>query len=386
MIKRVLLPGNRIFANLTSVPKYFVDNSLDSRGIQQPAYRLIANGLRDQILSGKLLPGAKLPSERELLTTSQASIFTIHTALRVLIKEGWVETIRGRGNYVAQPKDRFVCAGIYHGEDICSEKQTAFIRRVHVALLERFRRSKKDTLVFIDTRSRKKQGTILPALEEAIVNRRIQCLIFPVANEFNFSSLNRLPLPIATLTYTSKKKVDFDQENLFREGVRRLASEGCRSVSLLSSVHRGDWLTDEPYRLFKRAARDEGLITHEKWMPRPAGPLSNLELEFHGYTQFKKMWKLRDKPDGLLVWPDTVARGVVTGVLETGLNSVIQQMKFVFHRNAHLGFICPFPVTWAISDEDKLAEGLIQLIQKQFEGGRASPMLFPYEFKRNRRV
>ena len=48
--------------------------------------------------------------------------------------------------------------------------------------------------------------------------------------------------------------------------------------------------------------------------------------------------------------------------------------------NAHLPYLCPFPVTWAISDEDKLADALINLIQKQFEGTPIEPSHLDYDF------
>jgi len=37
--------------------------------------------------------------------------------------------------------------------------------------------------------------------------------------------------------------------------------------------------------------------------------------------------------------------------------------------------------TWAISDEDTLAAGLLQLIKKQFNGEKVSPVLLAYTFK-----
>ena len=58
-----------------------------------------------------------------------------------------------------------------------------------------------------------------------------------------------------------------------------------------------------------------------------------------------------------------------------------RQMKFVFHRNSHIRFLCPFPVIWAIADEAFLAQEMFRMIEKQFAGKRiSSPLLLPHRF------
>ncbi len=351
--------------------------------VRQPAYRRIADGVRTQILTGKYAPECRLPSTEELALTWRSSYFTVHTALKALVKEGWVERVHGSGTYVADRKNRFVCAGIYHGSDICSNAHPPFVRSVHVALLEQFARLKKETQIFIDTRPESRQDKILPALAEAILNRRIQCLVAPTLNSVDAPGLARLALPTAFINNpSSPNQIDYDREHFFRESARRLAAQGCRSVGLISSLHieKGAGTNyDQFYRHFHQAARREKLATQSDWIGKPAHyapPSENL-----GYEQFHRLSRLGKKPDGLIVYPDTIVRGVVTAVLELGLREVSRQMKFVFHRNAHIDYLCPFPVTWAISDEWGLAEGLIQLIKSQFRAERISPVALPFLFK-----
>jgi DNA-binding LacI/PurR family transcriptional regulator len=349
---------------------------------RQPAYRTIAGHLRDEILAGRLAPGDQLPSNGQLLRAWKSSSFTVHTALQALIKEGWIESIRGSGTYVAQPKNRFVCAGLYHGKDICSEIETPFARRIHVALLERFHELGKSTLVFMDTRPEKAQRRLLPSLAEAVLHRRIQCLVFPFSTQFNLPELSRLTMPTATLGRSPRGTIDFDMEDFFRGGAQRLAAAGCRSIGLLSNYHvdpvKG--VRDRFYKLFRKAAREEGLVFRNEWIGAPGRPVPAPDIERYGYTEFHRLWNLKEKPDGLMVYPDTMARGVVMAILERGLPAVSRQMKFLFHRNAHARFLCPFPVLWAISDEDALAAELVRQIEKQFDGTKTSSVLLPYTF------
>jgi DNA-binding LacI/PurR family transcriptional regulator len=100
-----------------------------------------------------------------------------------------------------------------------------------------------------------------------------------------------------------------------------------------------------------------------------------------GYREFQRLWSLPQKPEGLIVFPDMVAAGATIAALELGVSAVTSQMKFVFHRNAGVRFLCPLSVTWAISDEALLAKGLIRMIERQFAGEKITPENLPFRFK-----
>jgi DNA-binding transcriptional regulator YhcF (GntR family)/DNA-binding LacI/PurR family transcriptional regulator len=345
---------------------------------QQPAYRRIFEGLRVQIVNGKMAPGTQLPSTRDLATTWKSNPFTIHTALAALTKEGWLDRRHGSGTFIADPKSRFHCVGIYHSVDFTG--QTAYTRSLHFSLIQGFEKLKKNTQVFMDPRPDHEQKKLLPALADAILQRRIQCLVAPVLNAFNQKSLLSLAMPTAFACHiASPRRAELDQASMARESLRRLKTQGCRSVGLISNVSHGSDSSPDFYDHWRHAAREEGLLLREEWISRPRGLISDLEL--YGYEQFKSLWKMRRKPDSLVVFPDTAVRGVIVALLDIGRPAVTKQMKFVFHRNAHIPLLCPLPVTWMIADEEAVAQALIELIQKQFRREKVSPVLIPLSFK-----
>jgi GntR family transcriptional regulator len=65
-----------------------------------PAYRQIADRLRQRIVSGELREGDRLPSENELMETYPAARATVRQALGVLKAEGLVRSEQGRGVFV----------------------------------------------------------------------------------------------------------------------------------------------------------------------------------------------------------------------------------------------------------------------------------------------
>src|SRR5690606_9000843 len=70
-----------------------------------PAYRLLADALRAQILAADFEPGDRLPAESELCELYGVSRSTVREALRALATERLLVTRRGvlGGSFVASP-------------------------------------------------------------------------------------------------------------------------------------------------------------------------------------------------------------------------------------------------------------------------------------------
>src|SRR5436309_7846070 len=69
------------------------------------AYQQLADDLREQITSGQLRPGQRLPTEPELCLRTGVSRSTVREALRLLTSQHLIVTTRGvsGGSYVAKP-------------------------------------------------------------------------------------------------------------------------------------------------------------------------------------------------------------------------------------------------------------------------------------------
>ncbi|MFG3345138.1 GntR family transcriptional regulator [Streptomyces sp. NPDC048018] len=71
----------------------------------------IAEDLRIQITTGRLKPGARLPSEPKLATHYKVSTPTVRQALALLQAEGVIEKTHGKGNFVRTPLRRITYTG-----------------------------------------------------------------------------------------------------------------------------------------------------------------------------------------------------------------------------------------------------------------------------------
>ena len=76
--------------------------TIDHQG-PQPVYQQIAAILRAQIEAGALVPDRPIPSESTLMQRYEVARETARKAVRVLVAEGLVYVVQGRGAYVTRP-------------------------------------------------------------------------------------------------------------------------------------------------------------------------------------------------------------------------------------------------------------------------------------------
>ncbi|WP_290596394.1 MULTISPECIES: FadR/GntR family transcriptional regulator [unclassified Archaeoglobus] len=68
---------------------------------RKPIYLQVLEVLRSSILSGKLKPGEKLPSERELAKLLNVSRTSVREALKLLAAQGLIKIVHGQGAFVS---------------------------------------------------------------------------------------------------------------------------------------------------------------------------------------------------------------------------------------------------------------------------------------------
>lgn len=69
----------------------------------QLVYVALAEHIVARVQAGDLHPGARLPSERDLAAEYGVAYMTVRRAMARLREQGWVETVHGKGTFVADP-------------------------------------------------------------------------------------------------------------------------------------------------------------------------------------------------------------------------------------------------------------------------------------------
>ncbi|MFF5012664.1 GntR family transcriptional regulator [Streptomyces sp. NPDC001165] len=96
----------------------------------------IADDLRQQITTGRIKPGERLQSEAGLADRYKVSTVTLRSALAVLQREGLVEKIHGKGNYVRRPLRKIMYIGGWGTLDPWTAAEAALRVTVHTTTVQ----------------------------------------------------------------------------------------------------------------------------------------------------------------------------------------------------------------------------------------------------------
>lgn len=78
-----------------------------SSSSEEPIYEQIVNQIKSQIMDETLKEGETLPSMRALAKDIHVSVITVQRAYETLQRDGFIETVVGRGTFVAPLNKEF---------------------------------------------------------------------------------------------------------------------------------------------------------------------------------------------------------------------------------------------------------------------------------------
>ena len=81
---------------------------LISNSSGKPIYEQICQQIKTQIMDGTLTAGEALPSMRALAKELHLSVITVQRAYEDLTRDGFIETVSGKGSFVAAQNQEFI--------------------------------------------------------------------------------------------------------------------------------------------------------------------------------------------------------------------------------------------------------------------------------------
>lgn len=79
-----------------------------SNSSDKPIYEQITMQIKSQIMEGILSVGEALPSMRSLAKDLHISVITVQRAYEDLVRDGFIETVSGKGSFVAAQNREFI--------------------------------------------------------------------------------------------------------------------------------------------------------------------------------------------------------------------------------------------------------------------------------------
>ncbi len=348
----------------------------------RPQHDLIYRHLRELIGSGQLPRGERLPSMKHLADRWGANVLTVHKAFGRLAREGLVTRVNRVGTFVARDMKRLTHAAIYDMGDNRGMGGSRFQRALHAAIRDEWHREGVQTDVWVDPRPLDQADGTWQALATAAERRQFQALVVTSADWPHVHWLRKLPVPVTFVASASiPNVVMWDLDRFARLSLRALRRRGCRSVGLIGALSPR---FDNPdgsrsaetlfFQRFTDTCGELGLELRNGWIrtaPKPA--LSPHEHEPFGYEEFNALWRNQERPDGLVVYPDSIVPGVLLALARAGVD-VPRVLKLVLHKNEELDLFTPYPASFVVSSARECAAAVRAQIEMQLRGEPAAPI------------
>lgn len=333
------------------------------------AYKSITQQLRELILSKALLPGTRLPTLAELAGLWNTNYYTVQTALTPLVNEGLLVRRQRTGTFIAETTQQIKAVGIYFGASFLRLEHGAFYQTLYATLCDHFESKGITVHLFMDSRAVAQKGTPFKPLMNAIRSSEVGAVIGSMLTEEQVAWLDRLTIPVSLFTISAgvHPNVFIGMEAFLKGSLARLKARKCRSVALIGG-------TGLPgFNSFADLAKEFGMKSRPEWVfERHTFPE---HFEEFGFESFIKIWSGQHKPDGLIIYPDNIAQGVIMAILQKGIR-VPEELKLVIHCNEEIFFFCPLPADWQVVKITKLVEMFWKHLCAQASGkaSAASPL------------
>lgn len=281
-------------------------------------YHQVAGLLRDQILSGELEPGAKLPPELELAEQYDLSRGTIRQAILLLVAEGLVERIQGKGTFVRRLEQGSSNGGVIgitlpyaHDSlaiDILLGAESAAKSRGYSLLFSYTGENIQQEAIDIQRmRAEKAQGFIIfpstnVTYDEAIWQLRKEGFPFVLVDRY---------FPGLTSDY-----VGVDNLGGAYRVTEHLINLGHRAIAFIGASDTQTTSVNDRFQGYKRALASHGLVFQEGWHCSFVGSAGNEDIEMN---EIRKYLSRPETPRAIVAVNDYTAIKVVKSARSLGL-------------------------------------------------------------------
>lgn len=293
-----------------------LENIKIDRLVYEPVYRQIACKLREQILSGNLPDGTKLPPEPEMAEIFCANRLTLRKSLKLLGRQRLVIQKKGRGTFVTYgPRKKYRIGLTYSPE---GARESSFGLQVLNGVISAMQKNCCGELVFLSSEYDKKTPIIQTYNE-------LNCdglIIIGINNkdieEICSAAFDKIP----TVILCADKKGYEESERVWinvTEGAMRMAVEhfvqlGHRKILFLSTVPSTPVL-EMRNKEYLQAINALGIADTSEMVQ-----IKDVEMWYDGARDFmREKCKVKERPTAVLCSGETFTYGAWQGIMDSGL-------------------------------------------------------------------
>ena len=325
---------------------------------------------RRLLTCGRLKVGDQLPPLQQLAELFGTNYFTVNAALKVLVKEHLLERRPRIGTFVRAAQAVPTRVGIYHHlSSHMQAEDSQFEHRLISSLNFRLDSRGISCELFADERPLREQAQPLPRLVEAIRTGRVQQLLVLDSDYSARRWLRAFELPVVFSSYYPDSFCVVQQlPELALAAAAQLRRRNCRSAGLISGVTPNalsPW--DRRFHcVFCDALREAGIEYDPTQIITPRDSLGHSRAAF-GYHLCNWLLSMEELPEGLFIYPDSLAPGVISALTAAGMG---EQFHLVIGKNRELPLFLPFPADLLEFSIEALADELISTLAAAVRGGK----------------
>jgi GntR family transcriptional regulator of arabinose operon len=288
-------------------------------------YQQLATIIRKQVLYGEIKPGDKLPSEYELVKLYQISRSSVRQGLDILVAEGLVERVHGKGNFISYWRSTNNEGGTI-GLLVPYERFSLFpniISGIETAAKDR---GFTLTINYMGNNDREEKETV-----KRLINQKIAGFVVYPRNNIAYDEMiwqmyeERFPFVLVDRYFNELacSYVGVDNLSAVYNLVSYLISLGHREIGFIAPKDANTTSIRERYAGYRNALRHNGIEFNEDWLCwspstlySPIHPDQGEENEINFFREYFRNQKL---PTALIAVNDYTAYLIFNAAKAEGL-------------------------------------------------------------------
>lgn len=340
-----------------------------------------------EILTGRLAPGTRLPSNADLAVQWKTSVRTIHSALGGLVVQGLIERKQRRGTFV---RDLFhnSLVGLLVGGNLIRDTAT-FIRTLCAEIQTQLEEFHFSCRVYDNLwRESQNQEAQPPSLRHFLLDQKVYdfkgFIYIGTATIRPVPAIQDLKPRVVFMDSIRGLDIILDMEDFLVTTIREMAARGYRRLAYIRPLWKSK-VGLKPALIADALAKTAGACgiplpkTWDIWLPGDEEPA-----EERAHAIFLKglrnnvMGRGRDFPEALIVTDDVIARPLVFALKEVGFR-VPEDIKICTQATKGVEFFYGTPIYKYEFPTGELAKNIIALLQNRMV--RLDPPPLPIRIK-----
>lgn len=332
----------------------------------------ICETLRRQIVQGSLAPGARLPTQVQLVELFQVSGVTVQRALDRLMREGFICTRGRQGTFVTDRPPHLSNFGlVFVDQPVKGKHRSRYHEMLEQQAFRLQQEGDRQITVFNGISGHEDEEAFRQLVADVRAHRMAGLMLVDPDPLEGTAILEEPGIPrVAIMSYKIEPRgcpvVCPDLEGMVDLGLDALIEQGRKRIAVLTTVPL--YLLLRQY--LREAVKGRSITVHERWLQivpheLPDATRNNVLMLMHPGGD--------ERPDGIFVLDDNLAESASSGLVETGTR-VPQDVAVVSHCNFPWLTPSVLPVQRVGFDTQQILAEALRVIDLQRQGQTPPPI------------